>query len=146
MFRNRLVAGALFAAIALAGASTTVLAKQKHRQKREARPYAGWQQTANGTYVQPVGDPRYPGASPSGGRAIQTKDDMDAESFKPSALVERGQSENEGGRMIVTYERTDTEVAEAQPVPRRGGWYIDQGSVYSQEPTVNRRARTTRPR
>jgi hypothetical protein len=135
-------------AVAVAGAPA--LAKDKHRKGKsldmhnsevQSSKYRGWQQTANGTWVQPVGDPRYPGASPSGGRAIMTKDDMDADAFKPSALINPHADEVEGGRITVRYEQNDTGLVDentyVEPADRSGP-YVDNGSVYSQEPSTPR--------
>ena len=60
--------------------------------------HADWPTAPNGTAVQPENNPRYPGDSPSRG-AVTTKDDMDSESFRPTAG-----GKEEGGSAVVTQE------------------------------------------
>ena len=146
MIARKLITGALFAClgVAAAGAGSSALAQNggkrldHHNDRVSAKKYAGWQQTRNGSYVQPVGDPRYPGASPSGGAAVMTKDDMDADAFKPAAMVNpsyRNEFTRES-RATVTYEPQTTDVY----VPTSDNdVYVDHGSVYSQEPSNPRR-------
>src|SRR5215203_5675025 len=59
--------------------------------------HADWPKAPNGTAVQPENDPKYPGDSPSRD-AVTTKDDMDAESFRPTG----GDTEENGGAVVVT--------------------------------------------
>jgi hypothetical protein len=111
-----------------------------HDARVSAKKNAGWQQTRNGSYVQPVGDPRYPGASPSGGAGVMTKDDMDSESFKPAAMVNPGYREEfaRETRTVVRYEpypqMTDTH--DVYVPTTDSDVYVDHGSVYSQEPST----------
>jgi len=108
-----------------------------HNARVSAKKNAGWQQTRNGSYVQPVGDPHYPGASPSGGAAVMSKDDMDSESFKPAAMVSPGYREEfaQETTTVVTYEPYP-QMTDVVTVPTADtDVYIDHGSVYSQEPS-----------
>jgi hypothetical protein len=148
MIGRKVAVGALFAflSVSVAGIGTTALAQERgkgldqHNRDVHAKKYAGWQRTANGSWVQPVGDPRYPGASPSGGAGIMTKDDMDADAFKPAAMINPSFREvgtfyapPEAGTVTVRYEPTSEEVSEPMET---NGVYIDHGSVYSQESSV----------
>jgi len=148
---RNVAAGVLGAALCVASTSVGAIAVAKDRHKhhatlaeRESRKHPGWVRAANGSWVQPVFDPRYPGASPSGGRGVSSKDDMDTESFKPAAML--GSNEHRGGTTTVYYERNDTGLRATSPsrdtvdvtVERRDASapYVDDGSVYSQESTT----------
>src|SRR4051794_13609830 len=112
MIGRKLITGALFTCLAVAVPAMAQDHGKRldhHDARVSARKHAGWQQTRNGSYVQPVGDPRYPGASPSGGAGIMTKDDMDSESFKPAAMVNPNRSE---------YARETTTVVRYEPYPQ----------------------------
>jgi hypothetical protein len=64
--------------------------------------HGDWEKAPNGTAVQPEYDEKYPGDSPSRGVAT-TKDDMDAESFRPT-----GGDDQDAGSATVTQEPADS--------------------------------------
>ena len=137
MIGRKLAIGTLFALLTVAVpamAQDNGKRLDHHNARVSAKKNAGWEQTRNGSYVQPVGDPRYPGASPSGGTAIMTKDDMDSESFKPAAMVNNFREGS--ARATVT-------VVHYEPYPQMSvsdsGYYVDHGSVYSQVPSTPQR-------
>ena len=139
MIGKQLITAALFACLAVAAPAMAQNHGKRldhHNSRVSAKKNAGWQQTRNGSYVQPVGDPRYPGASPSGGAAVMSKDDMDSESFKPAALVNPNYREEYGESRTVVHYEPYPEMTDEVSVPTDDSEvYIDHGSVYSQEPS-----------
>ena len=130
---------ALAGAISISLAAGAAIAQDRYRSGKaldghdlrvQSRKYAGWHRAPNGSWVQPVGDTRYPGASPSAGGAILTKDDMDSSAFQPAALVNPDSVASPGSISIRYAPTARGEQAD------RGEPYVDEGSVYSQENTV----------
>jgi hypothetical protein len=113
MLVKRLTYTAVFALlVSVVGYGVPTLAQSEddrdgtvRQQKHEGQ---GWERADNGAWVNPADDPRYPGASPSVG-VVETGDDMDADGFKPEALLNNGVEDvDDDSGVIVTQETTTT--------------------------------------
>ena len=113
MLVKRLTYTAVFALlVSVVGYGVPTLAQSEddrdgtvRQQKHEGQ---GWERADNGAWVNPADDPRYPGASPSVG-VVETGDDMDADGFKPEALLNNGADEvDDDSGVIITQETTTT--------------------------------------
>jgi hypothetical protein len=113
MLVKRLTYTAVFALlVSVVGYGVPTLAQSEDdrdgtvRQKKHEGQ--GWERAENGAWVNPADDPRYPGASPSVG-VVETGDDMDADGFKPEALLNNGVEEvDDDSGVIITQETTTT--------------------------------------
>jgi hypothetical protein len=113
MLVKRLTYTAVFALlVSVVGYGVPTLAQSEddrdgtvRQQKHEGQ---GWERADNGAWVNPADDPRYPGASPSVG-VVETGDDMDADGFKPEALLNNGVEDvDDDSGVIITQETTTT--------------------------------------